>query len=166
MVIGLGLASLAAVTQAASPGVHPAEIEARLAPLVGDWTIAGQEATYRETCEWYRNRSFVVCTSIDTSDGSMSQSVLGYSAAETRFTYYNYESGGTSNSRFGYPLGENGLVYTLERRSSAGYTRTATFITPQADGRLQFREERSVNGGPWNETANFYYVRRNSGRSR
>lgn len=165
MIIGLALAFLTAA-QGASPGVHAAEIEARLAPLVGDWTIAGQEASYRETCEWYRNRSFVVCTSTDSSDNSISQSILGYSAIEARFTYYNFGSAGTSNSRFGYPLGANGLVYTLERRSSAGHVRATTFVAPQADGRVHFREERSINGGPWNEVANFHYVRRTAGSAR
>jgi hypothetical protein len=166
MIFGLVLVAMADAAQGASPGVHPAEIEARLAPLVGDWTIPGQEASYRETCEWYRNRSFVVCTSTDSSDNSMSQSILGYSASEGRFTYHNYGSAGTSNSRFGYPLGENGLVYTLERRSSAGHVRATTYVTPQPDGRVHFREERSVNGGPWSEAANFHYVRRNGGTGR
>lgn len=166
MIVELVLASIATAEQGASSGVHPAEIEARLAPLVGDWTIPGQEASYRETCEWYRNRSFVVCTSTDSTDNSVSQSILGYSAIEGRFTYHNYGSTGTSNSRFGYPLGENGIVYTLERRSSAGHIRATTFVMPQADGRVHFREERSINGGPWNEVANFHYVRRTAERAR
>jgi hypothetical protein len=160
MVSLLAVIAFAGGLQAPPANVHPPEVEARLGTIVGDWTIAGQEATVRETCEWYRNRSFVVCTSTDSSDGSMSQSILGYSAAEGRFTYHNFGSGGTSNSRVGYPHGENGLVYTLERRTSAGVVRTTTFLTPQSDGRFHFREERSVNGGPWSESANFYYVRR------
>lgn len=162
MIIGPALISLAAA-QAASAGVHAAEIEARLAPLVGDWTIPGREASDRETCEWYRNRSFVVCPSTDRSDNSMSQNVLGFSAIEGRFTDHNYGSAGKSNSRFGYSLGENGLVYTLERRCSAGHVRATTYVMPQADGRVHFREERSVSGGPWIETANFRYVRGSAG---
>ncbi|QPC98157.1 hypothetical protein [Qipengyuania soli] len=154
------LATAALSGQAETTSTHPQEVEQRLSHLVGDWTIAGEEATYRETCEWYANRSFVVCSSSDSSDGSKSQSVLGYSSIEARYTYQNFGSGGTSNTRFGYPLGEDGLVYTLERKNSAGYVRVTTFVTPQSDGRLHFREERSVNGSPWTETANFYYVRR------
>lgn len=151
---------LAASAPAGDSSVHPPEVEARLAPLVADWTIAGEESTYRENCEWYRNRSFVVCTSSDSGDGSMSQSILGYSAIESRFTYHNFGSGGTSNSRWGYPLGDRGLVYTLERKNSAGHVRVTTYVMPQDDGRIHFREERSTNGGPWTETANFYYVKR------
>jgi hypothetical protein len=160
MITGLAVAALALVGGAGAASVHPAEIEARLAPLVGDWTIEGHEATYRETCEWFAGRSFVVCNTTDSSDGSASQSVLGYSAFEQRFTYHNYTNSGTSNTRFGYPFGDNGLAYTLERRNASGYYRVTTYIAPQPDGRLHFREERSTNGAPWKETANFYYVRR------
>ena len=158
--LGLAFALLHVASQAAAASVHPPEVEMRLAPLVGDWTIPGQEATYRETCEWYRNRSFVVCTSTDSGDNSISQSILGYSASEGRFTYYNFSGSGASNVRVGYPHGEKGLVYTIERRTSAGIVRATTFLTPQPDGRYHFREERSVNGGPWTEAVNFYYVRR------
>ena len=166
MLSNLAVHMLAIALQAPDAGVHPPEVEARLAAIVGDWTIAGQEATFRETCEWYRNRSFVVCTSADSSDASTSQSILGYSAAEGRFTYYNFGSGGGSNARSGYPHGENGIVYTLERRTAAGVVRATTFLTPQPDGRFHFREERSVNGGPWHEAANFHYVRRNAAQAR
>lgn len=166
MLSSFAVHALSMALQAPAAGVHPPEVEARLAAIVGDWTIAGQEATFRETCEWYRRRSFVVCTSTDSSDGSMSQSILGYSAAEGRFTYYNFASGGGSNARSGYPHGENGIVYTLERRTAAGVVRTTTVLTPQPDGRFHFREERSVNGGPWTETASFHYVRRNAAQAR
>ena len=166
MLSSFAVSVLAMGLQAPAATVHPPEVEARLGAIVGDWTIAGQEATYREICEWYRNRSFVVCTSTDSSDGSMSQSILGFSAAEARFTYHNFASGGTSNTRVGYPHGENGLVFTLERRTASGVVRATTFLTPQPDGRFHFREERSVNGGPWSEAADLYYVRRNATQPR
>lgn len=151
---------LALLASPAGAQVHPPEVEARLGALIGDWTIAGQEASYRETCEWYRGRSFVVCDTEDSSDGSASRSILGYSKAEGRFTYQNYGSGGTSRHEVGYPLGPRGLVYTHERRTAAGVARTTTLVEPQPDGRLRFRQERSVDGGPWTETANFFYVLR------
>ena len=157
---------LAMGLQAPTPNVHPPEVEARLAAIVGDWAVEGQEATFREICEWYRHRSFVICTSTDSSDNSTSQSIIGFSAADGRFTYHNIDSGGTSTSRFGYPHGEQGLVYTLERRTAAGVVRATTFVTPAPDGRVHFREERSVNGGPWREAANFHYVKRNGAQAR
>jgi hypothetical protein len=150
MITQVAAAVLALLAGASPASVHPPEIEARLAHIVGDWTVEGQEATYRETCEWYKDRSFVVCSTTDSSDGSASQSILGYSAFEARFTYYNFGNGGTSNVRSGYPHGDSGLVYTLERRNPSGYYRVTTYVLPQSDGRLHFREE----------TANFHYIRR------
>lgn len=139
---------------------HPPDIEARLATIIGDWTIAGQEKTYRETCEWFGPRAFVVCNSQDTSDGSVSRSILGYSKARGRFTYHNYSASGSSRSEFGFPHGTSGVVYTDERDSAGGLARVTTWVEPQADGRLGFRQARSVKGGPWAETANFFYVPR------
>ncbi len=153
-------AAAAAVPVAAAAQTHSPDIEARLAAAIGDWTIAGQEATYRETCEWYGKRAFVVCTSTDSSDSSASRSILGYSKARERFTYHNYNANGSSRSEFGFPHGPRGIVYTDERPSTDGVARVSTFLEPQADGRLRFRQERSVNGGPWTESANFLYVSR------
>lgn len=150
----------------AAAGVHPPEVEARLAAIVGDWTLAGQEATFRERCDWYHDRAFVVCASEDRSDRSHSQSVIGYSAAEGHYTYHNFDSSGASNSRIGHPHGELGLVYTAERRSKKGLVRMTTWLTPQPDGRVHFREERSLAGGPWTEAADFHYVRRAAAAAR
>ena len=152
--------ALAAFPGAAAAQTHPPDVEARLATVVGDWTIPGQENSYRETCEWYGKRAFVVCASSDTSDGSMSQSILGYSKAKQRFTYQNYSASGTNRHELGFPHGERGIVYTDERDTSDGLARVTTFVEPQPDGRLRFRQQRSVKGGPWAETADFYYVRR------
>lgn len=151
----LGLHSAPAIAQ-----VHLPEIEAHLAPIVGDWTIPGQEQTYREICEWYGNRAFVVCSSSDSSDGSQTQSILGYSKVKERFTYQNYNSSGSGRYEFGFPLGKDGLVYTDERLSGGQPARVTTLVRPQADGRLHFVQERSVKGGPWEKVVDFYYVRR------
>ena len=52
----------AAMVLAALPTtpVHPPDIEAHLAPIVGDWTRVGKEATYRDHCVWYDGHAFVV----------------------------------------------------------------------------------------------------------
>ena len=154
--------SLAAVAlPGAAPGqTHPPYIEARLATVVGDWTIPGQEKTYRETCVWYGPRAFVTCEFEDKADGSFGRSILGYSKAKQRFTYQNYSASGTSRHELGFPHGTRGIVYTDERDSADGLARVSTFLEPQADGRLKFRQERSVKGGPWVQTVDFYYVRR------
>jgi hypothetical protein len=155
------LATLVVLT-AASPacsGVYAADVEARLAALIGDWTVEGHEKTFVERCEWFGDRAFVVCSASDSSDGSMSRSILGYSRTEGRFTYFNYSGKGGSRSEVGFPHGDRGLVYVHERSSAEGQARTTTMLMPLADGRTHFRKERSVNGGPWSEVANFHYVR-------
>ena len=150
-----GLCSTPALAQ-----VHSKEIEAHLAPIVGDWTISGQEQTYRETCEWYGDRAFVACNFVDKSDGSRGHSILGYSKAKERFTYQNYIASGTSRYELGYPLGKDGIVYTDDRPSGGEPARITTLVRPQPDGRLHFVQERSIKGGPWEKVVDFYYVRR------
>jgi hypothetical protein len=159
MAIAFSLAFVS-LPSAAAAQTHPPDIEARLAKVVGDWTIPGQENSYRETCAWYGKRAFVVCTSTDTSDGSMSQSILGFSKAKGRFTYHNYSGSGSSRSELGFPHGTSGIVYTDERDSADGLARVTTWVEPQTDGRLRFRQARSVKGGPWVQTVEFFYVPR------
>jgi hypothetical protein len=160
-IVGASLLILAVLgTAGAFAGIHEADVEARLGRVVGDWTIEGQHATYRETCVWYADRAFVVCTTTDASDNSSSQSILGYSKTNGHYTYHNYGSGGTSRSETGFPSGEAGLVFTSERRTSAGLVRSQTVLTPEPDGRLAFRQERSIDGGPWAVAAEFRYIRR------
>ena len=161
--VALALALTVAI--AAQPGraaaqTHPPDVEARLAPIVGDWTLPGQEKIYRETCVWYGARAFVACEFEDKSDGSIGRSILGFSRAKGRFTYQNYMGSGTSRHELGFPHQERGIVYTDERDTSEGLARIATFLEPQADGRLRFRQEKSVKGGPWVQTVDFFYVRR------
>jgi hypothetical protein len=147
-------------------GVHEPDVEARLAAIVGDWTLEGQQSTYRELCEWFGDRAFVVCRSSDAADGSSGVSILGYSAAERRFTYHHYSHRGTSRSESGFPQGARGIVYTAERTTQAGVVRTTTTLTPASDGRLHFRQERSVNGGAWAVSADFHYLPRNASAER
>jgi hypothetical protein len=77
--------------QSATGGVHDLNVDVRLAALVGDWTLEGHEETYRELCEWFADRAFVVCRSADTADGSSGVSILGYSKSEQMFTYHHYD---------------------------------------------------------------------------
>ena len=151
---------IAAPPAAAAAQTHPPDVEARLAHSIGDWTIPGQEKTYRETCVWYGARAFVACEFEDKSDGSIGRSILGFSKAKGRFTYQNYTGAGTSRHELGFPHGARGIVYTDERDSADGLARVSTFLEPQADGQLRFRQERSVKGGPWAQTVEFFYVRR------
>jgi hypothetical protein len=159
----LVFAASAAAEAPAAPGhIHSPDVEARLAPLIGDWTVAGKEATYRDTCVWFGDRAFVVCSLDSKANGEKVQAVLGYSKARERFTYLNYASDGTSRYELGFPQGERGIVFTDERMTPKGLARVTTYTEPQADGRVRFRQEMSINGGPWQPSGEVYYVRRKS----
>ena len=148
------------VASPAMAGVHSTEVEARLGVLVGDWTVVGRETTYRDTCDWFGDRSFVICTTQNSANSSLDQAIVGYSKEDGHYTYYSFGNSGESNARIGFPSGERGLVLTTERRLPAGMTRITTLLEPQADGRLRIREERSVDGGPWSTTAEIFYIAR------
>ena len=152
----------AAAAQAATPiSVHPPEMEQRLAHLIGDWTLEGAEATYRETCEWYPSRSFVVCNTVDRESGSPNHmvSILGWSAAGGHYTYHHYGQDGRSRSETCFAHGAAGLVCLGERRDGAKLIQTRSYVEP-ATGGLAFRQERSTDGGPWAETGRVKYVPR------
>lgn len=160
MGIALLLASLM-LQQAAAGGAHPPEVERQLSFLVNDWTIAGSEATYRETCRWYHQRSFVVCESVDTSEGvpSHSVSILGWSAATKNYTYHHYGQNGRSRTETCFANDQRGLTCLGERRTDAGLVQSRAHIWP-VEGGAEFRSERSVNGGPWSETVRLKYLPR------
>jgi hypothetical protein len=140
--------------------VHPPEIAKHLAPLVGEWTRKGKEASYHDRCVWYDRQSFVVCSLTDSASGTRVEAILGYSKADTRYTYQNYGNDGSSRVQYGYPLGTNGLVFTDERVVDGKPTRLTTTMIPQVDGRLQITLDTSVVGGPWQQAGQVYYVPR------
>ena len=149
---------VAAAAQSAAP-VHPLAIEAHLALLVGDWTRAGKEATYRDHCVWYGRHAFVVCSLTDSSSLRV-EVIVGYSKDEQRFTYQSYSNGGDSHIQYGYALGTNGIVLTDERKVDGKPARLTTSLIPQPDGRLRITQEKSVMGGLWQQVAEVYYVAR------
>ena len=151
---------IAAAAAVASQPVHSPAVEARLGTLVGDWTVAGKEASYRDRCTWYDRHAFVVCTLTETDSGLRVEATLGYSEEEGRFTYQSYSNDGSSHVQYGYPLGENGLVFTDERKMQGKAVRLTTSMIPQPDGRLRMFQDRSIMGGPWEPAGEVYYVKR------
>jgi hypothetical protein len=150
---------LAAAAPAVLP-VHPPAIEAQLSSLVGDWTRAGKEATYRDHCVWYDRRAFVVCTLTDSSSGLRVDAIVGYSKDDARFTYQSYNNAGISHIQHGYALGTDALVFTDEQNIAGYPTRITTTINRQADGRLHMTQERSIMGRAWEKAGEVYYVPR------
>lgn len=138
--------------------VHPPAIESHLAPLVGDWTREGKEATYRDRCVWYDRHAFVVCSLTDSASGLRVEAIVGYSKDDERYTYESYSNDGGSHVQYGYALDHNGIVFTDERKIDGKPSRVTTSIMPQRDGRLYMTQDRSVMGGPWQRVGEVYYV--------
>lgn len=142
------------------PPAHAPAVEAHLAPLVGDWTRAGLEASYRDRCVWYDRRAFVVCSLTDGRSGGRVEAIIGYSTEDGRYTYQNYANNGGSHVQYGYALGADGIVFTDERKIEGKAARLTTSMIPQPDGRLRLVQERSVMGQPWQQVAEVFYIKR------
>ncbi len=158
---GYLLAALLSFTHGiVSAQVPPGEARARLAVIIGSWTIAGQEASYSEICEWYHNNSFVVCNSEEKAPQGVrkSVSILGFSEISGMYTYYNYGSSGGSRTLNGFLRGDE-FLFTGERSVRGDMIRYQVSMKPTDSGFL-FREDRSANGAPWVMAAQADYVRR------
>jgi hypothetical protein len=140
--------------------VPPSESRERLEMFVGSWTIPGQENSYSEICEWYHNRSFIVCNTEEKRPQGVSKSVsvLGFSELSGMYTYYSFGSSGGSRLLNGFLRGDEWL-FTGERPVRGDMVRSQVSIKPTTSG-FAFREERSTNGAPWIVAARVDYIRR------
>ena len=140
--------------------VPPSESRERLEMFVGSWTIPGQENSYSEICEWYHNRSFIVCNTEEKRPQGVSKSVsvLGFSELSGMYTYYSFGSSGGSRFLNGFLRGDEWL-FTGERPVRGDMVRAQVSIKPTTSG-FAFREERSTNGAPWIVAAQVDYIRR------
>ena len=126
--------------------------------LVGSWTIAGQEGTYLETCDWYDGRRHIICnTESRRKDGSLARgmSILSfvpdqgyvYTGIGNRGRYETYR-GGTYR---------NGVIEYLEQ-SADSYTRIR--VGPFSDRSVvPFNVHSSKDGIHWEQVDSFNYVR-------
>ncbi len=154
------IATLLWLAAASASGVHPQEVEAHLALLIGDWTRAGKEKTYRDHCIWYDRRSFVVCSLTDSISGLRVEAIVGYSKEDQRYTYQSYSNDGGHHVQYGYAVGNTGLVFTDERKIDGKPARLTTAISAERDGRLHLSQDRSVMGAPWQQAGEVYYIPR------
>ena len=148
----------------ASAGVHPADIENRLAFIVGDWTVSGSDAVYSDNCQWFDGHSFVVCDTRDARKGELHHSiaVLGYSAATGNYTYQQYDNSGRGRNETCYADDRGGIVCLGERHDGTGLTQTRSYIWPNTDG-LGISQDKSVNAGSWSKVGEVQYVHRKPG---
>ena len=153
---------VAAAIAAALPGTTaaaPPQVEQGLSFLVGEWTIAGFEGRYTDSCTWFEDHAFVVCNTMDGRRGRPQHHVaaIGWSAARGNYTYLGYGQDGSSRSEDCFANAQKGLTCLDESRGSDGVTQLRTYIWPTATG-LGLRQERSVNGGPWSDVGQVQYI--------
>lgn len=138
---------------------QPGAEHQKLSPIVGKWTVEGMEDSFVEICEWYPGGYFVVCNSESKTKTGIAKgvSVLGYSKEEKLYTYYHYGSTGSSQT-LRCNIIDNVFNFFGEETVNGNLTKTKVTMTPQGDN-FHFKEEISVNDGPWKTTASFMYVR-------
>lgn len=151
-------AALTAVLQAPVIAGAP-QVEQGLSFIVGEWTIAGFEDRYRDSCTWFDDHAFVVCNTMDGRHGKAQHHVaaLGWSAARGNYTYLGYGQDGSSRAQDCFANEQKGLTCVDENRGADGLTQLRTYIWPTATG-LGLRQERSVNGGPWKDVGQVAYI--------
>jgi hypothetical protein len=155
LLTGLAGAPAAAVPVASA---HSAAIDARLNYLVGDWVIQGLPSEiFRQRCAWSSGRAFVLCTFRDAREGTIGQTIFGYSELKRRFTYYRYDSRGRSLYELGFPSGTYGIVFADERQEPDGLARVQTTFNLEDEG-LHYTQYRSLEGREWIRAADFLYV--------
>lgn len=148
-----------------SPAADAKEVAARqrerLEFLIGTWTVESMEDSFTETCEWYHQRSHVVCSSETVTAGGTRKgvSVFSYSTRKGRYVYYHYGSSGVANEMDVFIV-DKSLLATYERQVGADLVREQVWMTPRADGTYDFREDDSTNGGPWTTVASVHYLRK------
>lgn len=123
--------------------------------IQGKWTVDGSETTYLETCDWIEGNHLqcVARSTVDKSENSISY--FTYSAAEKVYIYYGVYGSGASRTLRGIWMG-NRFVFEGHRQTDERLVRWRVTMKPN-NGKIDFREEHSVDNGPWEEKANFQY---------
>lgn len=153
VVFGLSTASAQAEQQA------PDDPHSKLAFFEGQWTVEGQESTYKEVCEWFPNRRFLICKAEDREGATpaWTMSIFGHSTEKSAYTHTLFGGSGMIRTIHGWL---NGSTWTFTGETQAGgeTKRTQITIKPTKKG-FVFRQDASVNGAPWKKAAEFTYVR-------
>lgn len=151
-------AASAAIASAPSTAGAP-QVEQGLAFLVGEWTVAGMEGRYLDSCTWFDDHAFVVCNTSDGRHGKPQHHVaaIGWSAQSGNYTYLAYGQDGSSRMETCFASDKKGLMCLGERRGPDGYSQTRSHIWPTSTG-LGISQDRSLNGGPWSEVGQVAYI--------
>ena len=153
--LALAMLLLALPAFAEEPPRH--EGYAPLEALVGSWTVAGREDTYRETCDWYHGKRHIVChTESKREDGSTSHSISILSfIPDQGYVYTGISSNGRYETHKDGTFKDGILEYV--DRSSKGLTRTR--LGPLGGPRVPINVHTSPDGDKWEQAVSSEYVR-------
>jgi hypothetical protein len=143
--------------QAKEPGAE----HKKLSALVGRWTLQGLEDRYLEICDMYQGGYFLVCnTEFKTKSGAVNKSVsiIGYSVEGKHITYYHYGSSGESQTLTGRTDEDGNFYFEGEEIIKGKLTKTRVAMK-KAGENYNFKEETSVDKGPWTTSAEIVYIR-------
>ncbi len=132
-----------------------------LADIVGSWTIKGMEDRFLEICEFYKGGYFLVCNSeFKSKSGKLNNgvSIMGYSTEGKHLTYYHYGSSGESQTLKGR-IDENGTLFFEGDEMIKGKLTKTRVEMKKAGENYDFKEETSVDNGPWTTSTEIVYVR-------
>lgn len=131
---------------------------APLEGLVGRWTIAGQESTYLEVCDWYDGKRHIICnTESKRKDGSTSRSMSILSFVPDQGYVY---TGIGSRGRYDTYRGGTYTHGVIEYSDSSAEPRTRIRIGPFRDkNTVPFSVHSSRDGVTWEQADSFSYVR-------
>lgn len=137
----------------------PDDPYSNLAFFEGQWTVEGQESTYKEVCEWFPNRRFLICKAEDKEGATpaWTMSIFGYSTEKSSYTHTLFGGSGMIRTIHGWLDGST-WTFTGETQAGGDTKRTQVTIKPTKNG-FVFRQDASVNGVPWKKAAEFTYVR-------
>ncbi len=160
-VIPLAIFLIVALNQANGQPKEPSTEHKKLSAIVGRWTIQGMEDRYLEICEMYQGGYFLVCnTEFKTKSGGLSKgvSIMGYSTEGKHITYYHYGSSGESQTLKGRIDEEGNLFFEGEELIKGKLTKTRVAMN-KAGENYNFKEETSVDNGPWTTSTEIVYIR-------
>ncbi|MBC7947780.1 MAG: DUF1579 family protein [Chitinophagaceae bacterium] len=140
---------------------EPSAEHKKLSAIVGRWTIQGMEDRFLEVCEMYQGGYFLVCnTELKTKSGGLKKgvSIMGYSTEGKHITYYHYGSSGESQTLRGTFDDAGNLSFEGEELIKDKLTKTRVTMVKSGEN-YNFKEETSVDNGPWAISTEFVYVK-------